>query len=196
MYKIGLTGGVATGKSTVSNILRNLGAVIIDADVIAREVVAKGSPCLDKIAAYFGNDVLLEDGSLDRKKLGDMVFADKAKLERLNAIVHPAIIDRVAECLGVLDKKQGSITAVIDAAILIETGLDRMVDCIWLVWADRETQLERLIARDGISREKAQNIIRSQMPMEDKVKFADVIIDNIGSMENLEARVRELWRKE
>ncbi len=193
MRKIGLTGGAATGKSTVSSILGRLGAEIIDVDMIAREVVARGNPCLEMIAVYFGKDVLLEDGSLNRKKLGDIVFADKAKLEQLNAIVHPVIIERVKGILDRLAAEKSTRTPVIDAAILIEMGLDTLVDCVWLVWADRETQIQRLVARDGMSREKAENIIRSQMPMEDKIKLADVIIDNTGTIEALETKIRELW---
>lgn len=196
MLKIGLTGGVATGKSTVSSILKNLGAEIIDLDIIARQVVERGSPCLERIAECFGKDVLKRDGSLDRKKLGDMVFGEKAKLRQLNSIMHPAMIARVKKKLDRLESESSTRTSVIDAAILIEMGLDRLVDCVWLVWADRETQIRRLAARNGVSRQKAENIIDSQMPMEQKMEVADVVIDNTSTIEALEDKIRKLWANE
>jgi len=195
LLKIGLTGGAATGKSTVSSILKRLGAEIIDVDMTAREVVEKGSPCLEKIVMHFGQDVLLADGSLNRKKLGDMVFADKAKLEKLNAIVHPVMAARVRDTIRAVEKEKSTEVLIIDAAILIEMGLHKMVDCVWLVWANRKTQIERLAARDGMSEEKAENIINSQMPMEEKIKFADTVIDNTGTTEDLEDKVLKLWAK-
>lgn len=196
VLKIGLTGGAATGKSTVSNILRDLGAYIIDVDLIGREVVEKGSPCLEEIAVHFGRDMLLEDGSLDRKRLGDLVFADKEKLERLNSIVHPTMIASVEEELKGLEGDQSVRTVVVDAAILIEMGLQRLTDCVWLVWADRKTQVERLMARDGMSQEKAENIINSQMPIEEKEKYADVVIGNTGTLQDLESKIRKLWERQ
>jgi dephospho-CoA kinase len=195
LLKIGLTGGAATGKSTVSEILRGLGAYIIDVDLIGREVVEKGSPCLKEIAAQFGEDMLQPDGSLDRKKMGDLVFADREKLERLNAIVHPAMTARVEEKIKKLEGDQSTRTVVVDAAILIEMGLRRLVDCLWLVWADRKTQVERLMTRDGMSQEKAENIINSQMPMEEKERYADVVIENTGTLQDLETKIRKLWEK-
>lgn len=195
MRVIGLTGGAATGKSTVSSILRGLGVYIIDVDLIAREVVERGSRCLDKIALHFGKGILREDGSLDRKKLGDIVFADKSKLEQLNSIVHPAMVARVEQELERIEREKTVQTVVIDAAILIEMGLHRLADSVWLVRADRETQVRRLVERDGMPREKAEGIIRSQMPMEEKEKYADVIIDNNGTVQDLETKVRKLWKK-
>lgn len=196
MLKIGLTGGAATGKSTVSSILKELGAYIIDLDEIAREIVEKGSPCLEEIAAQFGKGILKSDGSLDRKKLGDLVFSDRGKLKKLNSIVHPAMIDRVEKELAELEKRPDIPAVVIDAAILVEMGLHRLVDSVWLVKADRKTQIRRLVERDGMSREKAENIIDSQMPMEEKEKFADIIIENSGTKKELETKIRKLWRKQ
>ena len=194
MLKIGLTGGAATGKSTVSEILRGLGAYIIDVDLIGRKWW-KRKPCLKEIAAQFGEDMLQPDGSLDRKKMGDLVFADREKLERLNAIVHPAMTARVEEKIKKLEGDQSTRTVVVDAAILIEMGLRRLVDCLWLVWADRKTQVERLMTRDGMSQEKAENIINSQMPMEEKERYADVVIENTGTLQDLETKIRKLWEK-
>lgn len=122
LLKIGLTGGAATGKSTVVSILKELGAYIIDLDLIAREVVEKGSPCLEEIAAQFGKDMLRPDGGLDRKKLGDLVFSDRDKLRKLNSIVHPVMIDRVEKELAELEKRSDIPAVVIDAAILIEAS--------------------------------------------------------------------------
>lgn len=195
MRIIGLTGGAATGKSTVSRILRDLGACIIDVDLIGREVVERGSPCLEKIAAQFGTDMLLKDGSLNRKRLGNVVFQDKDKLGQLNAIVHPVMVSIVKEQI----KKQregGKVRAVvIDAAILIEMGLHELVDCLWLVRIDKETQVKRLMGRDGMTLDKAENIINAQMPIEEKMKYADVVIDNTGTIKDLEYIVRRLWKK-
>lgn len=196
LLKIGLTGGAATGKSTVGSILKELGAYIIDLDLIAREVVEKGSPCLEEIAAQFGKDMLRPDGGLDRKKLGDLVFSDRDKLRKLNSIVHPVMIDRVEKELAELEKRSDIPAVVIDAAILIEMGLHRLVDSVWLVKADKETQVRRLVERDGMSREKAENIIDSQMPMEEKERLADLVIENTGTKKELETKIRKLWRKQ
>ena len=193
MLKIGLTGGAASGKSTVSAILKDLGATVIDVDLVARDVVRKGSRCLEKIVEYFGESILLEDGSLNRKKLRDIVFSSKQKLEILNSITHPEIITRVKDQLEFLEKK-GLDKVVVDAAILIEMGLHKLVDVVWLVKVDRETQISRLMERDGTYRQKAEAIINAQMPLEEKIKYAHEIIDNSGTLEELEARVKELWK--
>jgi len=194
LLKIGLTGGIASGKSTVSTILRRLGAIIIDADLIAREVVSKGSPCLREIIMYFGEDILLQDGSLDRKKLRGIVFSNKEKLELLNSITHPAIVSGIKSSLDMLEKESGLDRVVVDAAILIETGMYKLMDRVWVVKADREVQIARLTGRDGISRQKAEDIINSQMSLEEKIKYAHVIIDNNGTPRQLEAFIEELWK--
>lgn len=195
MLKIGLTGGIASGKSTVSAILKRLGAKIIDVDLIAREVVDKGCPCLQEIEKYFGRDILLEDGSLNRKKLRDIVFSDKEKLNLLNSITHSAIISRVEADIHALEKKGELARVVIDAAILIEMGMHKLVDMIWLVKVDREVQIARLIERDGISRLETEDIIDAQMSLEEKAKYAHVIIDNNGTVEELEVHVEQLWKE-
>lgn len=193
MLKIGLTGGIASGKSTVSKILKDLGATVVDVDLIARDVVVKGSRCLEQIVRYFGEEVLLEDGSLNRKKLRDIVFSDRDKLKVLNGITHPEIIARVIKQLEFLEREKRLDRAVVDAAILIEMGLHRHVDVVWLVRVDREVQIKRLMKRDNISRNEAEAIISTQMPVEKKEQYAHVIIDNSGTLEELEARVRKLW---
>jgi dephospho-CoA kinase len=193
LLKIGLTGGVASGKSTVSRILRGLGAEIIDADIVARELVEKGSPYLEKIVKSFGREVLGPDGSLNRKRLGDIVFRDQGKLSILNGILHPPIISRINELMCSMEKEGLHDRVVLDAALLIEIGLYRHVDVVWLVKASRKTQIERLMARDCISRERAVGMVDSQMPLEAKERYADVVIDNEGSLEELKKRVIRLW---
>lgn len=195
MYIIGLTGGAATGKSAVSEILKGLGAIIIDVDSIGRETVKKGSPYLTEIAIRFGKDVLNPDGSLNRGKLGDIVFADKDKLELLNSIVHPVMVERVKEQLQCIKKKKNAGTVIVDAALLTEMGLDKLVDCVWLIRADRKTRTERLMARSGMTKEKAENIIDSQMTMEEKGMYADKIIDNSGTLKDLRDEICSLWEK-
>lgn len=194
MLKIGLTGGIASGKSTASQILKRLGATVIDVDMIGREVVKKGSPCLREIVEYFGEGILLEDGTLDRKKLGSIVFKNRDKLKILNSIVHPPMIARIKSLLESMEREGELDKVVVDAAILIEMGLHRLVDVIWLVKIPRQLQIERLMLRDNISREKAENMINSQMPMEEKEKFAAVIIDNSGTIEELEKSIEKHWR--
>ncbi len=196
MLKIGLTGGIASGKSTVSAVLKSLGAEIIDVDTIGREVVERGSRCLDELVRQFGEDILQEDGSLDRKRLGTIVFKDKQKLNLLNSIVHPVMISRVKAMLDALEEKGEPDRVVVDAAILIEMGLHKLVDRIWLVKVDREVQISRLTRRDGISREKAEEVIKAQMPLEEKEEYAHVIIDNNGTIEELEVRVKKIWAEE
>lgn len=195
MRVIGLTGGVASGKSTVSRILKSLGAEIIDVDIIGRDVVTKGSPCLEEIIRHFGRGILLEDGSLDRKKLGSIVFKDRNELQYLNGIMHPVMIDRVKLLLEEMKRQQKMDKVVVDAAILIEMGLHRLVDEVWVVSIPRELQVERLMKRDGISRARAEAMVGAQMSAEQKRQYADIIIENTGSVEELEKRVKKLWMK-
>lgn len=199
LYVIGLTGGIASGKSTVSKILKDLGAIIIDADQISREVTAPGSPGLRKVVQTFGESVLNADGSLNRKKLGEIVFHDKEALETLNSIVHPLVIRRTIDLLESESKKAVEVGAesivVVDAALLFEVGAQSLVDQVWLVSLDEKAQVERLMRREGYSREEAICRIKAQMPLEDKIKLADVIIDNSGPVEETEEKVRNLFQK-
>ena len=189
---IGLTGGIASGKSTVSAKLRELGAAVIDADIVAREVVSKGEIAYNKIVQSFGEDILLSSGQVNRKKLGSIVFADKEKLELLNSITHPKIISRIMDGVSEL-KAAGEKVIVVDAAILIEMGLYKYVDSVWVVVVDRETQIKRLIERDRFDYMEAENRINSQFTNEVRKKYADVIIDNSRSEEEVGKKLEELW---
>lgn len=195
MKVIGLTGGIASGKSTVSKILKDLGAYIIDADVISREIISKGTEAWKEIVEYFGEDILLPNGEIDRKKLGNIVFADKQKLEKLNLITHPRIIKRIKEIIMEEKRKGKEKAIVLDAAILIEMGMKDMVDEIWLVSVDKDMQIKRLIERDKLSYQNAINRIRVQMPLSEKAKYADYVIDNSKDIGYIRNQVGKLWER-
>jgi dephospho-CoA kinase len=186
MRIIGLTGGIAAGKSQVSRILSELGAIIIDADVIAREIVEKGTSTWEEIRDEFGEEYFLADGSLNRKKLGKLVFSDKHALRKLNDITHPAIRNSIISRLDELKTQDYKGVVVVDAALLLEVGWDDLVDEVWVVDAPLEIRITRLMDRDGLSREEALNRINSQMTQEEKNEKADKIIKNESNMDNLE----------
>jgi dephospho-CoA kinase len=188
---VGLTGGLATGKSTVSDILRSLGCVVLDADVLAREVVEPGQPALATIAQEFGAAVLQPDGALDRKRLGAIVFADPPRRRRLEAITHPAIRDRYLARLAELEGQGFEGVVVWDAPVMIESGGYKHVDRLVVVITDAATQRARALARDG-DRADVERKIASQMPLADKAALADHVIDNSGARAATEARTREV----
>lgn len=190
---VGLTGGIGSGKSTVSAILRTLGAVVIDADVLAREVVTPGEPVLARIASEFGPGVLRADGTLDRKALGAIVFADPDKRKRLEAITHPAIREHFARRLAELAAHGFHGLAFFDAPVMIESGHYTTMDRLVVVVADEGAQLARLIDRDGCSRDEAAQKIRSQMPLSEKAKLADYVIDNSGDRAATEKQVKRVY---
>ncbi|MFZ5352983.1 MAG: dephospho-CoA kinase [Bacillota bacterium] len=192
MKVIGLTGGIASGKSTVSSMLKKFGAIIIDVDEIARKVVSKGEIAYNKIIESYGREILLSNGEINRKKLGSIVFSDKGKLELLNKITHPEIIESVKKEIELL-RDQGCKVAVVDAAILIEMGLNKYVDYVWLVVVDKETQIQRLIERDRLTSLEALNRINSQFTNQQRMDYADVIIDNNKPIEEVEDIVTNLW---
>ena len=189
---VGLTGGIATGKSAVSEMFRALGAVIIDADVLAREVVEPGEPALAEIARDFGSNMIAADGRLDRKALGAVVFADSARRRRLEAITHPRIRARFDRRLSDLAGQQFKGLVFFDAAVMIESGNYKNMDRLVVVVTDEPTQIARLMARDGCTREDALARIRSQMPLSEKAKLADHVIDNSGSRAATESEVRRV----
>jgi dephospho-CoA kinase len=189
---VGLTGGIGTGKSTVSAMFRALGAVVIDADQLAREVVEPGEPALARIVEEFGPDVLRPDGRLDRQALGAIVFADSGKRRRLEAITHPAIRERLARRLAQLTGEGFRGVVLFDAPVIVESGFARTMDRLVVVVTDEATQLARLMARDAIGREEALRKIRSQMPLAEKARLADHVIDNSGDRAATEAQVRRV----
>jgi dephospho-CoA kinase len=188
---VGLTGGLATGKSTVSDVLRRLGCVVLDADVLAREVVEPGEPALAAIAAEFGPEVLRADGTLDRKRLGAIVFADPARRRRVEAITHPAIRDRFLARLAELEAQDFAGIVVWDAPVMIESGGYQAMDRLVVVVTDPATQRARALARDGDAAD-ADRKIASQMPLAEKAKLADYVIDNSGDRAATESRTREV----
>lgn len=189
----GLTGGIATGKSTVAAMFRALGAAVIDADVLAREVVGPGEPALAEIAGEFGPGVLQADGSLDRKALGAIVFAEADRRHRLEAITHPRIRERFLRRLDELEARGFRGIVFFDAPVMIESGNYRTMDRLVVVVTDEATQIARLMARDGISRPEALQKIRSQMPLAEKARLADHVIDNSGERAATEAQVRRVF---
>jgi len=192
---IGLTGGIASGKSTVAGILEKLGAVIIDADLLAREVVAPGEPAFKAIVEAFGDGILNPDRTINREALSRLVFADPEARKRLESITHPAIGRRSENRLAEF-RQRGVPVVFYVAPLLIEAGATSRVDEIWVVYLDGETQLRRLMDRDRSSREEALRKIAAQMPMAEKKKFGKVVIDNCGTLAETERQVREIWERE
>lgn len=192
MLKIGLTGGIATGKSSVSGFLRSLGAAIIDADVLAREVVLPGKPAWQEIIKQFGPTVIHEDGSLNRKHLASIVFADEQARRKLNQITHPRVIERIYEIMSDM-ARQGVAAVVLDVPLLIEADMTEMVDEVWLVVAEQEQQRARLMARDGLTAKEATSRIKAQMPLSEKRRFADRVIDNTRTWAETQTQIAAAW---
>jgi dephospho-CoA kinase len=190
MLKVGLTGGIGAGKSEVSRLLASYGAVLVDADLIAREVVAPGTPGLASVVAEFGPEVLLPDGALDRPKLGSIVFADPARLAALNAIVHPLVRDRSAELEG---RAGPGDVLVNDVPLLAENGLAELFDLVVVVDAADATRLDRLVRLRGMGEQEALARMAAQSSREDRLAVADLVIDNDGPLTALEPQVREVW---
>lgn len=193
MRIIGLTGGIASGKSTASSILKELGAIIIDADEVARKVVKQGSPALVEIRQYFGEQIILEDGNLNRKKLGNIVFSSGYLLEQLNKITHPYIIKEIINEINWHKKTLDNHVIILDAALLIEMKLTYLVDEVWLISIPEDIQLKRLVHRENISAEDAKKRINAQMSIEDKKQYADKIIDNSKDINYLKVQLEKNW---
>jgi dephospho-CoA kinase len=192
MKRVGLTGGVASGKSTVSAILDELGAVIIDADVLAREVVAPGTAGLREVVEAFGRDVLTEDGELDRPAMGTIVFADAERRRVLEGIIHPRVRERGAE----IEASAGPDDVVVhDIPLLAETGQAEGFDAVIVVDVPTQTQVERMVGLRGMTREDAEARVAAQATREERLNIATHVVDNTGTVEDLRRRVTEVYRE-
>ncbi|MGI6549522.1 MAG: dephospho-CoA kinase [Syntrophomonadales bacterium] len=193
LFIIGLTGGIASGKSTVSNMLKEMGLPVIDADQVAREIVEPGQRAFNDIVREFGPQVVGPDGQLDRKALGNLVFAHPDLRLKLNSITHP----RLWEVFDYRMQELPSDVKIVvwDVPLLLETGMDHKVDEVWLVWVDEAMQIERLMKRDNLTLEEARNRLQSQMPIKEKMKRADRLIDNRGTVEETRETVTRFYNE-
>jgi dephospho-CoA kinase len=192
MKVIGLTGGIGSGKSTVSQMLAELGAVVLDADKVGHEAYQPGTVVWKEVVAAFGQKVVAADGSIDRKKLGAIVFGDPAALERLNGIMHPRMHEMMAARIEEY-RRQGVKVVVLEAAILLEAGWVSLADEVWLTVASESAVVQRAKERTGLPEEQIRSRIRSQLSNEEREKQAKVVISNDGSLDELRAKVVELW---
>lgn len=192
---LGVTGGIATGKSVVAQMLKDLGAFIIDCDLLSRKIVEPGKPAWKDIVSYFGEHILLEDRSINRRILSEIVFSDSEKRKRLEEFTHPRIRqEMIREIQNYLFKDPEAILAVV-VPLLFEVRWNALFHKTLLVYTPKEIQLQRLIARDKISQERALQIIHSQMPIEEKKHYADFIVDNSGTLEETRTQVEIIWKK-
>ncbi|MBC8079748.1 MAG: dephospho-CoA kinase [Gorillibacterium sp.] len=192
---IGLTGGIACGKSTVAAMLADRGAAIVDADQLARESAAPGSLGLQQIVEHFGSDMLQGDGTLDRKRLGNVIFNNESARKDLEAILHPLIRLKMHERMNELDGHQPNRLVVVDVPLLYESGMDSMFPEIMVVYVPRDIQLKRLMQRDGITEEQAQLRLLAQMPIEDKKLLADILVDNSQGLQETEQQIDKFWQR-
>ncbi len=194
MLIIGLTGGIASGKSTVANMLAEKGAYLIDADQLAREVVEPDQPAWREIVGWLGESILLPDRRIDRAGLSRLVFNDRVMLEKLNKIVHPRVGSRFITLSEEIRQKDPGAVVVYDIPLLIEAGMQQIVDVILLVYVPREVQIARLKMRNGLDKKDAEQRLRAQMPLEEKKKYAHTVIDNSGSFDDTARQVEVFWR--
>ena len=188
---IGLTGGIASGKSTVSNFFKELGVEIVDADIVAREI-SERKATIDEICNIFGRDILDENGKIVRGKLRERVFQDKRLVQKLNSIIHPQVIEYFKERK---DENREDELLIFDVPLLYEAKMDTLCDKVIVVGVDRKKQIERVIQRDGSSEEVARNIVANQMPLEDKIKRANFVIMNDGTLEELKGKVLKVYKE-
>ena len=191
---IGLTGGIASGKSIVSSIFKELGAYVIDADRISRDVMVPGSEIYKKVVNVFGEGILKDDQTIDRKKLGDMIFGNPEKIALLNECTHPEIFREIDRRVKEIRQNTPDALIIVDAALLVETGAYKTFDKLVVVYVDKETQLKRLKERDGFTDEEVTKRISSQMPLKEKVKYADFVIYNDKGLEETWRQVEEVYK--
>jgi len=193
---VGLTGGIVVGKSTVASMFKDLGAKIIDADKLGHSVILPHRPAWEKIIRLFGKDFLRNDLTIDREKLGKIVFTNQTLLKKLNEITHPEIIKLIKKEINLtINKTQNQEKIlIIDAALIYEAKIDRLMDKIIVVYIDEEEQIKRLIKRNNLSKEEALQRIKSQMPMKEKVKMADYMVNNSNSLDETKKQVEEIWK--
>lgn len=195
MLKVGLTGGIGVGKSYVCKIFAELGCYVFDADQVARDVVNPGKLGYEKVVTEFGDEVLAPDKTIDRAKLGQIVFNNKEKREKLNQLLHPIIIDEQNKLMLEVLAKDPKAIVIMDAALMIESGSYKRFDKLIVVFCDKETQIERIIKRNNFSFEQAQTRINAQMPTEEKRRYANIEIDTSGNFQETEKRVREVYQE-
>jgi len=195
MLRVGLTGGIATGKSTVGAMFVELGCHLIESDQITHQLFEPGQAVHATVVQQFGKRILAGDGTIDRRILGDIVFKDPQARAKLNSLVHPAIIQRQQEWLKEMDAQDPGGIAIVDAALMIEVGTYKNYDKVIVVTGSPEIQRERLRARSALSEEQIESRIRSQMPTEEKLKYADFVIDNSGSIGSTRAQVERVYRQ-
>ena len=193
MRIIGVTGAIGSGKSIVSKILNDLGAVIIDADIFSRAATAKGSDALGELVSYFGEEILMQNGELDRKKLANTAFNDEVKLHALNAITHKHIVKKIKSAIDNIKATGKSEVIVVDAPIPLEHGFIDVVDEVWVVTAEKDKRINRIMERSGYTREEAESRQNSQMKDEEYLRLADEVLENNGEIEELEKAVVKLF---
>jgi dephospho-CoA kinase len=195
MLRIGLTGGIASGKSTVCSMLQENGCHIVDADKVAHELILKGQPCYDLVVHAFGIDMLDGIGEIDRKKLGDVVFENQAQLETLNKIIHPHVIRQILTRLDIMEAKRLHGLVVVDASLMIESGFYKSFKRLIVVTCTLAQQISRLISRNGLSEAQARQRISVQIPLEQKLRFADYVIENSSSLDDTRTQVDALVKE-
>lgn len=192
MITIGLTGGIATGKSLVSQLLEEYGAFVINADLLAHKLYLPETAGFNELVVHFGDTILNIDGTIDRNKLASIVFSDKSEMDNLNSIMHPLIYEDIKRLISDLSEKNYLIV-IVEAAILIEAGWQDLFDQIWVVSSNAENVISRLMTRNGLTREESLKRINSQMSLEDRLKYADVIVENNRDINSLSSKIKELW---
>ena len=194
MLTVGLTGGIGSGKSTVAKMLAELGAPIFDADKVGHEIYLPGGPAYAEVVAAFGQAILAPDATIDRKKLGPIVFADPAQLRKLESIVHPRMFERMREMVAEMRAAGERLPIVIEAAILVEAHWQPLFDEIWLVTASREQVIARVEAQRGLNPAQTEARIKAQLSDDERRKHASLVIDNSGTFEDLRGKMADLWR--